>query len=222
MEMRNTRLVFPNLSEVRSHIGSAAHSSGASISEIEAARERARQEGFARGREEGLAAAQTEIARLTEQARNDGFAAGVLEGRTAVAQAAAALEAAAHRLDELHASLRQEVEQFAVELTIATVHSLTSVKLRRQFLVQAIQSACESLKPAEPAAIWLNPRDARLVAKALSGASIRESASIAPGAFQVEAGSLFVEGSLDEALAAVEQKLRQQSGRLHHDGGEHR
>ncbi|GEM_PF-3511741 len=220
MQMRHLpKLGFPSLADIGVRGAFAADENGARQNEIEAARELARREGFARGREEGLAAARQEAQELVAKAREEAVAAGLAEGRETIAKTAAALEAADRRLEEIYSQARQEIEQFAVELAIAVVRDLTSVKLKRQFLARAIQRACDSLKPVAPTTIWLNPSDAKLVADALGTAPIKESAAIAPGAFEVEAGSLFVEGALAEAVNILESQLRERTATITEQGG---
>src|SRR5581483_9800601 len=117
MQMRHIpKLGFPSLADIGMRGAFAANENGAHHNEAEAARELARREGFARGREEGLAAAKEEAQALIARARDDAYAAGLAEGREALARAAAALEAADRRLEEIYGLARQEIEQFAVEL----------------------------------------------------------------------------------------------------------
>ncbi|MGH7905350.1 MAG: hypothetical protein ACREP6_01850, partial [Candidatus Binataceae bacterium] len=191
----DARIMFPSLADLSApDVSDPLH--GARQSELAQLREQAFAEGFEAGRQAGLEAARSEAATIFQAARDDGFKAGHAAAEQLITQAASALRDSAAALEELRTAALTELEEFAVEFSLAAINKLTAGKkaVSHGFIAAAVRAACEELKPVARAEIWLNPGDAEMARAELAGLPIKASPSIASGEFRVDGGALFVEG----------------------------
>jgi flagellar biosynthesis/type III secretory pathway protein FliH len=170
--------------------------------------EKARKDGYESGYQNGINAARAEAAKLYENARNEGRERGMAEGKAEAARTIEALKGVSRELARLHKGSVAELESFSIEFCLGLLKRLTGANaLRKAFLAKAVREAVVALKPGGSQVVILSPSDIELLEGLLNGLNVKEDPLLAPGAFRVECGPLFVEGSLSAAMAQVERAM---------------
>jgi len=169
------------------------------------AHDQEREEAIRKGYEEGLAqgreAAEAELAQIVQTARQEAADAGRAEGLAEATTAVAALSQAMAQLEAERSEAAQQLENFATQLAVAIVSRLVEVdSVRADFIARLVTIALKALAPQRPQLIYVNPADRVLLDSRIKDLPIKEDETLAPGQARIEAGSLFVEGGIEQAF----------------------
>jgi flagellar assembly protein FliH len=116
-----------------------------------------------------LAQAEADAERLRAEAREEGFAAGRAEALAALEPALAALASAASSLESRQASLASELERRAVDLGLALAAKVLAgaLEVEPERVVESVRGALRGIVERERIIVLVNPEDMELVRGAM-------------------------------------------------------
>ena len=120
-----------------------------------------------------LAGARLEAEQIRARAREDGFAAGraegIEQGRAEVASAAAALQEAVRGVAEVREETAESVERDAIELALGLAGKIVvaTLQIRPELVVEVVQGALRRVAGQRTISIVVNPADLETVRAAL-------------------------------------------------------
>jgi len=178
-----------------------------------------------------LAAAVLEAEQIRARAREEGFAAGRAEGleqgRADAGSAAAALAQALRELGEVRDEAAEAVERDAIELALSLAGKivLASLQVRPELVVEVVQGALRRVAGQRAISILVNPADLETVRAAL-GDLHGQSAALEQwdlqGDSRVPAGGAVVRTPQGEIDASVQTQLERAAEVVLAELGPHR
>jgi len=166
--------------------------------ELVDSKEKAKEEGFLSGFEEGKKAG-----------HEDGFNTSLVEGQQHIQATIEHLSEIAFNLQKLYAFSRDHIAQEVLELSIALAKTITlrSIEKQPDIIFDVVEKALEQIPILQlPAKLLLNPLDAELI-EAKQGRSLQDSgwkivhdASISRGGCRLETGSNDVDATVEKRI----------------------
>jgi flagellar biosynthesis/type III secretory pathway protein FliH len=206
---------FPSLRQLLSGQGEPNHA-GPHVPPLPDAKlEEAIRKGYEDGLIQGRIAATAELDAMRQTVREQAVEAGRVEGLAEADDAAAAMTKALALLEAERRQMAQQVETFSVDLALAIVSRLVEVdSVRADFVARQVARALKALAPQRPQVIYVNPADRALLGRRIADVPVQDDEALARGTARVEAGSLFVEGGIEQAFeqlkgAVLEVRARQ-------------
>lgn len=163
--------------------------------------EEAIRKGYEDGLIQGRIAATAELDAMRQTVREQAVEAGRVEGLAEADDAAAAMTKALAQLEAERRQMAQQVETFSVDLALAIVSRLVEVdSVRADFVARQVAHALKALAPQRPQVVYVNPADRALLGRRIADLTVQDDEALARGTARVEAGSLFVEGGIEQAF----------------------
>jgi flagellar biosynthesis/type III secretory pathway protein FliH len=161
---------------------------------------------------DALADAQMQAAAIHTQAREEGFAAGRAEALAALEPALAALATAAEAVRSEQAATAEALERRAVELALALASKIVAgtLAVEPERVVDAVQGALRGIVERERVTVLVNPDDMEIVSEAIEG--VRASLGgiehcVVEAERRVARGGCIVRTPVGDVDARVETKL---------------
>jgi flagellar assembly protein FliH len=175
-----------------------------------------------------LAAAQAEAAAIREAARGDGWAegrdAGLAEGRAAVAAAVAALSTAVTELEAMRAAVAETVELDAVELAMQLAEKVVAgaIAVEPGRVADVVRGALRRLAERRRVTVLVHPDDldaVRAVAEGFAAelggiehCDVQAERRIAPGGAIVRTDEGQIDASIETQLARARELVEAELG----------
>lgn len=157
------------------------------------------------------AAAAAELHRAeVEAARAEGYAAGLADGRAEIAEAAAALRAAAAELEGERGRAAERTEAAAAELSLLIAEKVigTALELRPELLLEVVRGALRRLAEPRESVLLVNPEDLETVAAAVDELATELGAPLSARAERrVPRGGCVVRSQAGEIDARIGEQL---------------